>query len=152
MRKGAKTSDEASKRSRHAIVSGIGILSIPPIARLTKPPRRLSIESFLRTSNSPSILTDEDLSSIRGQYGFPNEVQLHLPFPNERADTVSKGWICMYLDLIVIADEAGIELHLPFPIPQLMPNGMRVFLDLIVIADEAGIELSVDDFLAPYYP
>ena len=41
--------------------------------------------------------------------------------------------------------------HYQLAIPQLMPNGMRVFLGLIVIADEAGIELSVDNFLALYY-
>ncbi|GMN51012.1 hypothetical protein TIFTF001_020162 [Ficus carica] len=32
MRKGAKTSNEASERSRPAIMSGAGVLSIPPIA------------------------------------------------------------------------------------------------------------------------
>ncbi|GMN58221.1 hypothetical protein TIFTF001_027322 [Ficus carica] len=37
-------------------------------------------------------------------------------------------------------------------IPQLMPNGMRVFLGLIVLAEEAGVELSVDNVLAIYYP
>ncbi|GMN64740.1 hypothetical protein TIFTF001_033803 [Ficus carica] len=148
MRKGAETSNEASERSRSATMAGAGILSIPPIARLNKPPHRLSVESFLRTSNPPSILTDEDLSSIRGRYGFPNEVQLRLPFPNERADTMSEGWICMY----TIYFECGLRLPIPLlliqsmhhyelAIPQLIPNGMRVFLGLIVIADEAGIVL-----------
>ncbi|GMN51350.1 hypothetical protein TIFTF001_020501 [Ficus carica] len=42
--------------------------------------------------------------------------------------------------------------HYQLAIPQLMPNGMRVFLGLIVIADEASVELSVDDILALYYP
>ncbi|GMN21317.1 hypothetical protein TIFTF001_043295 [Ficus carica] len=42
--------------------------------------------------------------------------------------------------------------HYQLVIPQLMPNGMRVFLELIVLADEAGVELSVDDILAIYYP
>ncbi|GMN61895.1 hypothetical protein TIFTF001_030980 [Ficus carica] len=87
---GAGTSNEASERSRPATTSGEEILSIPPIARLTEPPRRLSTESFLRTSNPRSVLTESDLSDIRGRYGFPNEVQLRLPFKGERADTVSK--------------------------------------------------------------
>ncbi|GMN60217.1 hypothetical protein TIFTF001_029310 [Ficus carica] len=90
---GAGTSNEASERSRPATTSGEDILSIPPIARLTEPPRRLSTESFLRTSNPRSVLTESDLSDIRGRYGFPNEVQLRLPFKGERADTVSEGWI-----------------------------------------------------------
>ncbi|GMN45103.1 hypothetical protein TIFTF001_014285 [Ficus carica] len=60
-------------------------------------------------SNPPSVLTEEDLSSIRGRYEFPKEVQVHLPFPNERADTVSEGWL-FFLGLIVIAEEAGVEL------------------------------------------
>ncbi|GMN46178.1 hypothetical protein TIFTF001_015361 [Ficus carica] len=42
--------------------------------------------------------------------------------------------------------------HYQLAIPQLMPNGMKVFLGLIVIADEAGVELSVDNVLALYYP
>ncbi|GMN64911.1 hypothetical protein TIFTF001_033985 [Ficus carica] len=42
--------------------------------------------------------------------------------------------------------------HYQLAIPQLMPNGMRVFLGLIVLVDEAGVELSVDDILAIYYP
>ncbi|GMN47318.1 hypothetical protein TIFTF001_016502 [Ficus carica] len=88
MRKGTEISNEASERSRPTTVSGAGVLSIPPIARLNKPPRLLSVEMFL-TSNPPSILTDEDLSAIRGRYGFPNE---------------------FFLGLIVIADEAGVEL------------------------------------------
>ncbi|GMN70506.1 hypothetical protein TIFTF001_039549 [Ficus carica] len=78
---------------------------------------------------------------------------------NERADTVSEGWICMY----TIYFECGLRLPLPplliqcmhhyqLAIPQLMLNGMRVFLGLIVLAGEAGIELSVDDILAIYYP
>ncbi|GMN22578.1 hypothetical protein TIFTF001_040290 [Ficus carica] len=155
---GAGTS-EASERSRPATTSGAEFVSIPPIARLTEPPRRLSTETFLRTSNPRSVLTEQDLSDIRGRYGFPNEVQIRLPFKGERADTVSEGWICMY----TIYFECG--LRLPFPplliramnhynlaIPQLMPNGMRVFLGLIVLSEEASIELTVDDVLAIYYP
>ena len=46
-RRGAETSSEATDRSRPASTSGAEVLSIPPIARLTKPPRRLSVESFL---------------------------------------------------------------------------------------------------------
>ena len=105
------------------------------------------------------MLTEDDLSEIRGEYGFPNEVQLRLPLHDERADTVTEGWICMY----AIYFECGLRLPLPplliqcmhhyqLAIPQLMPNGMRVFLGLIVLAEEAKIELSVDDFLAIYYP
>ncbi|GMN47593.1 hypothetical protein TIFTF001_016757 [Ficus carica] len=159
MRKGAKTSNEASERSRPAKVLGEGILSIPLIARLTKPPRRLSIESYFRMLNPHSILTEEDLSSIRGRYGFLNEVQLRLLFLNERADTVSEGCICMYM----IYFECGLRLPIPpfliqsmhhyqLAISQLMPNGMGVFLGMIVITEEAGVELSVDDILALYYP
>lgn len=46
-KKGAVTSNEASERSRPATVSGAGVLSIPPIARLTRPPCRISVELFL---------------------------------------------------------------------------------------------------------
>ncbi|GMN65351.1 hypothetical protein TIFTF001_034416 [Ficus carica] len=42
--------------------------------------------------------------------------------------------------------------HYQLTIPQLMPNGMRVFLGLIVLADKAGVKLTVDDILAIYYP
>ncbi|GMN66446.1 hypothetical protein TIFTF001_035532 [Ficus carica] len=158
-RTGAGTSNEASERRRPATTSGAEVLSIPPIARLTKPPRCLSVESFFRMSNPRSVLTEEDLSDIKGRFGFPNKVQLRLPFKNERADTVSEGWICMY----TIYFECGLRLPLPpllvqcmhhyqLAIPQLMPNGMRVFLGLIVLADEAGVELLVDDILAIYYP
>ena len=66
MQKGAETSNEASERNRSATVSGAGVLLIPLIAQLNKPPHRRKVESFLRTSNLPSILTDEDLSAIRG--------------------------------------------------------------------------------------
>ncbi|GMN71752.1 hypothetical protein TIFTF001_054148, partial [Ficus carica] len=156
---GAGTSNEASERSRPATTSGEAILSIPPIARLTEPPRRLSTESFLRTSNPRLVLTESDLSDIRGRYGFPNEVQLRLPFKGERADSVSEGWICMY----TIYFECGLRIPLPpllvqtmhhynLAIPQLMPNGMKVFMGLIVLAEEAGVELTVDDVLAIYYP
>ncbi|GMN57655.1 hypothetical protein TIFTF001_026760 [Ficus carica] len=158
-RRDTGTSYEAWERSRPATTSEAEAVSIPPITRLTKPPRRLSVESFLRTSNPRSVLTEEHLSDIRGRFGFPNEVQLRLPFKDERADTVSEGWICMY----TIYFECGLRLPLPpllvqcmhhyqLAIPQLMPNGMRVFLGLIVLADEAGVELSVDDILAIYYP
>ncbi|GMN34981.1 hypothetical protein TIFTF001_042147 [Ficus carica] len=156
---GAGTSNEASERSRPATTSGEELVLIPPIARLTEPPRRLSTETFLRTSNPRSVLTENDLSDIRGRYGFPNEIQLHLPFKGERADTVFEGWICMY----TIYFECGLRLRLPpllvqtmhhynLAIAQLMPNGMRVFLGLIVLSEEANIELSVDDVLAIYYP
>ncbi|GMN75008.1 hypothetical protein TIFTF001_052505, partial [Ficus carica] len=80
---GAGTSNEASERSRPATTSGEEFLSIPPIARLTEPPRRLTTETYLRTSNPRSVLTEADLSDIRGRYGFPNEVQLRLPFKEE---------------------------------------------------------------------
>ncbi|GMN27825.1 hypothetical protein TIFTF001_044164 [Ficus carica] len=137
--KGAGTSNKASERNRPATTSGEEHLSIPPIARLTKPPRRLTTET--------------------GRYGFPNEVQIRLPFKGERADAVSEGWICMY----TIYFECGLRLPLPplliqamnhynLAIPQLMPNGMRVFLGLIVLSEEASIELTVDDVLAIYYP
>ncbi|GMN73528.1 hypothetical protein TIFTF001_053710, partial [Ficus carica] len=156
---GAGTSNEASERSRPATTSGEEYLSIPPIARLTKPPRRLTTETYLRTSNPRSVLTEDDLSDIRGRYGFPNEVQIRLPFKGERADAVSEGWIYMY----TIYFECGLRLPLPplliramnhynLAIPQLMPNGMRVFLGLIVLSEEASIELTVDDVLAIYYP
>ncbi|GMN61549.1 hypothetical protein TIFTF001_030636 [Ficus carica] len=155
---GAETSNEASERSRPTTTSGEEFISIPPIARLTEPPRRLTTETYLRTSNPRSVLTENDLSDIRGRYGFPNEVQLRLPFKGERADTVSEGWICMY----TIYFECGLRLRLPplliramnhynLAIPQLMPNGMRVFLGLIVLSEEANIDLSVDDVLAIYY-
>ncbi|GMN31428.1 hypothetical protein TIFTF001_049681 [Ficus carica] len=156
---GAGTSNEASERSRPATTSGEEFLSIPPIARLTEPPRWMTTETYLRTSNPRSVLTESDLSEIRGRYGFPNEVQIRLPFKGERADTVSEGWICMY----TIYFESGLRLPLPplliramnhynLAIPQLMPNGMRVFLGLIVLSEEASIELTVDDVLAIYYP
>ncbi|GMN21737.1 hypothetical protein TIFTF001_043380 [Ficus carica] len=156
---GAGTSNEASERSRPVTTSGEDLLLIPPVARLTEPPRRLSTETFLRTSNHRSVLTENDLSDIRGRYGFPNEVQLRLPFKGERADTISERWICMY----TIYFECGLRLPLPpllvqtmhhynLAIPQLMPNGMRVFLGLIVLSEEANIELTVDDVLAIYYP
>ncbi|GMN65303.1 hypothetical protein TIFTF001_034360 [Ficus carica] len=156
---GAGKSNEASERSRPATTLGEELVSIPPIARLTEPPRRLTTETFLRTSNPRSVLMENDLSDIRGRYGFPNEVQLRLPFKGERADTVSEGWICMY----TIYFECGLRLPLPpllirtmnhynLAIPQLMPNGMRVFLGLIVLSEEANIDLSVDDVLAIYYP
>ncbi|GMN46396.1 hypothetical protein TIFTF001_015587 [Ficus carica] len=81
---GAGTSNEASERSRPATTSSEEILSIPPIARLTEPPRRLSTESFLRTSNPRSILTESDLSDIRGRYcgllNLRSEALLHLGF------------------------------------------------------------------------
>ncbi|GMN69445.1 hypothetical protein TIFTF001_038496 [Ficus carica] len=108
-RTGAGTSNEASERSRQATTSGAKVLSIPPIARLTKPPLRLSVESFLRTSNPRSVLTEEDLSDIRGRFGFPNEIQLRLPFKDEQADTVSEGWIIMY----TIYFECGLRLPPP---------------------------------------
>ena len=91
----------------------------------------MSMESFLRTTNPPTILTEDNLALTRGWYGFPNEVQLHLPFANKRVDTVFEGWICMYM----IYFECGLRLSIhPFiiqsmhnyqlAIPQLMPNGM----------------------------
>ena len=43
----AETSSEASRRNRAATTLGAEVLSIPPIARLTRPPRRLSVETFL---------------------------------------------------------------------------------------------------------
>ncbi|GMN62686.1 hypothetical protein TIFTF001_031768 [Ficus carica] len=132
-RKGAETSNKASERNRLVTMSGIGILSILPIARLSKPPRHLSVKSFLRTSNPHSVLMDEDLSDIRGRYGFPNEVQLRLPFTNEQADTVSEGWIYMY----TIYFEFGLRLPIPL---------------LLIQTEEAGVELPVDDILAIYYP
>ncbi|GMN56098.1 hypothetical protein TIFTF001_025212 [Ficus carica] len=156
---GAGTSNEASERSRPATTSGEEFVLIPPIARLTEPPRRLTTETYLRTSNPRSVLIENDLSDIRGRYGFPNEVQLRLPFKGERADTIFEGWICMY----TIYFECGLRLRLPplliramnhynLTIPQLMPNGMRVFLGLIVLSEEANIVLTVDDVLAIYYP
>ncbi|GMN59014.1 hypothetical protein TIFTF001_028106, partial [Ficus carica] len=113
-RRGTETNNEAIERNRKATTSGTGILSIPQIARLSKPPRRISVELFLRTSNPRFVLTDEDFSGIRGRYGFLNEVQLRLPFPDERADTVSEGWICMYTIQSMH--------HYQLAIPQLMPN------------------------------
>ena len=59
---GAGTSNEAAERNRPATTSGEVRLSIPPIARLTEPPRWLSNETFLRTSNPQSVLTERDLS------------------------------------------------------------------------------------------
>ena len=106
---GSGTSNEASERNRPATTSGYEVLSIPSIARLTKPPRRLSVESFLRTSNPRSVLTEEDLLDIRSRYGFPNEVQLRLSFPDERVYTVSEGWIYMY----TIYFECGLRLPIP---------------------------------------
>ena len=82
-RSGAESSTVRQERDRPATISGADVLSIPPIARLTRTPRRLSAESFLQTSNLRSSLTEEDLSEIRGRFGFPNEVQLRLPLPNE---------------------------------------------------------------------
>ncbi|GMN21095.1 hypothetical protein TIFTF001_040034 [Ficus carica] len=115
------------------------------------------------TDSSDSSSDNEELMSTihrsRGRYGFPNEVQLRLPFKGERADIVSEGWICMY----TIYFECGLRLPLPpllvqtmhhcnLVIPQLMPNDIRVFLGLIVLSEEANIVLSVDDVLAIYYP
>ncbi|GMN73963.1 hypothetical protein TIFTF001_052290 [Ficus carica] len=89
-RKGVESSNEVSERSRPATVSGAGVLYIPPIAQLNRPPQRISMESFLRTANPSPILTEDNLALIKSRYGFPNEVQLCLPFANERADTVSE--------------------------------------------------------------
>ncbi|GMN51812.1 hypothetical protein TIFTF001_020960 [Ficus carica] len=42
---------------------------------------------------SSNEASERSLLAIVGRYGFPNEVQLRLPFGNEQADTVSEGWI-----------------------------------------------------------
>ncbi|GMN63885.1 hypothetical protein TIFTF001_032955 [Ficus carica] len=125
MRRGTESSNEAFEKNRPATVSGVGALSIPLIARLSRAPHRISTKSLLRTTNPLSILIVDDLALIRCRYRFPNEVQLRLPFLNRRADTLA--------------------------IPQLMSNEMRVFLGLIVVVNEAGVELTVNDFLALYY-
>lgn len=52
-RKGTESSNEASGRNRPAMVLGAGALSIPPIARLSRPPHQKSTESFLRMVNPP---------------------------------------------------------------------------------------------------
>ncbi|GMN23839.1 hypothetical protein TIFTF001_040502 [Ficus carica] len=83
-------------------MSGAGVLSILPIARLNKPPRRLSVESYLQTSNPPSILKDEDLLAIRGRYGFPSEVLLDfLSQTNEQTPCWRDG---------SASDKVGVEL------------------------------------------
>ena len=45
--RGAETSNEATERNRAVTTSEAEVLSIPPIARLIRPPHRLSVESFL---------------------------------------------------------------------------------------------------------
>ncbi|GMN34280.1 hypothetical protein TIFTF001_046794 [Ficus carica] len=42
-------------------------------------------------ANPQSILTEDDLAFIKGRFGFPNEVQLHLPFVNEEWTPCLKG-------------------------------------------------------------
>ncbi|GMN60222.1 hypothetical protein TIFTF001_029325 [Ficus carica] len=51
-RKGAEMSNEASERSRPATKSGAGVLSIPQIARLNKPPHRLRVDTDFRTKSN----------------------------------------------------------------------------------------------------
>lgn len=91
--KGTRMSNKVTQRNRPATVSGNDVLSILPVARLSRPPCQISTKSFLRTVNPPSTLTEDDLAVIRGRYGFPNEVPLRLLFPNKRVDTVFEGWI-----------------------------------------------------------
>ncbi|GMN54938.1 hypothetical protein TIFTF001_024056 [Ficus carica] len=97
-RRGAGTSNETSERNRPASTSGAEVLLIPPIARLTKPPRRLSVESFLRTSNPRLVLTEEDLSDIRDKKSkkpppkallFEEKHERLLTLPNREWDEIN---------------------------------------------------------------
>ncbi|GMN24498.1 hypothetical protein TIFTF001_049152 [Ficus carica] len=52
--------------------------------------QRKGAESSNEVSERSRPATD-NLALIKGRHGFPNEVQLCLPFAYERADTVSEG-------------------------------------------------------------
>ncbi|GMN69171.1 hypothetical protein TIFTF001_038228 [Ficus carica] len=77
--------------------------------------------------NESNAESDKLMSVFRcSREEFPNEVQLHLPFANERVDTVSQGWICIY----TIYFECGLRLPIHPLIIQRELKGPRPLLDV----------------------
>lgn len=63
--KGTRMSNKVTERNRPATVSGNDVLSILPIAQLSRPSCQISTELFLRMVNPPSTVTEDDLAVIR---------------------------------------------------------------------------------------
>ena len=59
--------------------------------------------------NPASLVTDENLCSLREIYGIPDDVELCAPREGERADWDIPRWTCFY--------EYTIRLGFRFPVP-----------------------------------
>lgn len=92
---GAGPSLDPKPKDRSASTLGVEVAAFLVFTRLTKKPKILNDRNFLEDSPD-SVLTKADLIRIRSQYGIPPEVAICLPFDDELADTVTKGWIYMY--------------------------------------------------------
>ncbi|GMN20490.1 hypothetical protein TIFTF001_043101 [Ficus carica] len=64
------TSNEASEKSRPVTTSGAEALSIPPVARLTKPPRRVASDFLMKSSFASLLKMNEWTRCQRDGYEF----------------------------------------------------------------------------------
>ena len=101
-RKGAKTSNETSERSRPAITSGAGVLSIPLRAWLTKPPRCLMLSPFFERRTLILFWQKKtchplgvDIGS-RTKSNFTSHFQMNEQTPFQKA-----GYVCTWFILSV---------------------------------------------------
>ena len=92
-------SSAAFERDRPASTSNRPASATPVIEVIPMTRNQLKVLSdkdWLTKSNPPSSMTKADLDRLRVECDFPPEVITRLPVEDEREDTVSEGWICLY--------------------------------------------------------
>ncbi|KAF3433427.1 hypothetical protein FNV43_RR24529 [Rhamnella rubrinervis] len=106
----------------------------------------------------PSVFKSGDMSYLKERFRMPNHVELSVPGPLERADSLREGWVCFY----EMAFKIGLRLPLHRIINmvlnfynvapgQLIPNKWRYLLGLIVQSEKCGLQIDMATFLYFFY-
>lgn len=101
----------------------------------------------------PSVVTPDDLSLIRIQYGIPNEFDLQAPGSGGRASSPPSGWFCLYLETL----RAGLRLPLPafvvtlfkflnISLASVVPNSFRFLIGFLSLCQLAEVQPSLSLF------
>ncbi|XP_019089241.1 PREDICTED: uncharacterized protein At3g60930, chloroplastic-like [Camelina sativa] len=106
----------------------------------------------------PSILSEDDITEIRGSCGIALEVKILIPSASESLENPPPGYCCAFVKFF---SACGLPFPLPeliiqmmselgFALPQMCPNFVRTVLYLQTLAEEHGYKLSLADFLHIY--
>ena len=127
---------------------GVSVALLRGKTRKRRVGQRLGSSKLDPKNNPESILSQEDLNNIGSKYGFPPNVEVRLPRPEEKVASSDENWTCFYIVLFHLGLRFPISgflkdilIHYNLAPTQYMPNTRRILMTLIILIENTSVKI-----------